>query len=94
VESLTEKVLSELKRYEHPLFAFDARPAADGVEVLIHFQLEGAPEANGKVHEYVFLMRTKEIENAQFPWSFQRQLYNCLHDYVIEMFTRNPQRDD
>jgi hypothetical protein len=39
-------------------------------------------------------MRAKEIENSQFPWSFQRQLYDCLHDYVIEMFTRNPQCKD
>jgi hypothetical protein len=94
VESLTEKVLAELKRYEHPLFVFDARPATDGVEVLIRFEPEALAEANGKVHEYIFLMRTKEIENTQFPWSFQRQLYNCLHDYVIEMFTRNPQREN
>jgi sigma54-dependent transcription regulator len=39
-------------------------------------------------------LRPQEIENKQFPWSFQRQLYDCLHDYVIEMFTLNPQRDD
>jgi hypothetical protein len=94
VETLTEKVRVELKRYEHPLFAFDARPAQDGVEILIRFQPEGMAEVNGKVHEYVFLMRAKEIEHAQFPWSFQRQLYDCLHDYVIEMFTCNPQRQD
>jgi hypothetical protein len=94
VEALTEKVRVELQRYEHPLFAFDARPAPGGVEILIRFQPEGVPEANGKIHEYVFLMHAKEIENAQFPWSFQRQLYDCLHDYVIEMFTRNPQCQD
>ena len=41
---------------------------------------------------YMFLLRPREIENTQFPWTFQRQLYDCLHDYVIEMFTRNPQR--
>lgn len=83
---LTEKVLQEIVRYEHPLFDFDARPAADGVEVEIRFKPEGV-----EVHRYVFLLRPREIENAQFPWSFQRQLYDCLHDYVIEMFTRNPQ---
>ncbi|HEV3218623.1 MAG TPA: hypothetical protein VGZ48_02545 [Candidatus Acidoferrales bacterium] len=94
MEPLADKVRGELKRYEHPLFSFDARPATNGVEVLIRFQPEGVPEANGKVHEYVFLMREREIENAQFPWSFQRQLYDCLHDYVIEMFTRNPQCKD
>ncbi len=89
MESLTEKVQREIARYEHPLFDFEARPAAEGVEVEIHFK-----PVNAEVHRYVFLLRPREIENAQFPWSFQSQLYNCLHDYVIEMFTRNPQRED
>ena len=31
---------------------------------------------------------------APFPWTFQRQLYDCLHDYIIEMFSCNPQRKD
>jgi hypothetical protein len=89
VESLTEKVQREIARYEHPLFDFEARSATEGVEVEIKFKL-----VNEEVHRYVFLLRPREIENAQFPWSFQSQLYNCLHDYVIEMFTRNPQRED
>jgi hypothetical protein len=89
VSELLEKVLAELARYEHPLFSFDARDATEGVEILIRFR---APEI--PVHEYVFLMRPREIENRQFPWTFQKQLYDCLHDYVIEMFTANPQRQD
>jgi hypothetical protein len=89
VEHLVEKVRKEIARYEHPLFDFSARPAAEGVEVEIYFKPEGV-----EVHRYLFLLRPREIENAQFPWSFQRQLYDCLHDYVIEMFTLNPQRDD
>jgi len=89
VSALVEKVRAELSRYEHPLFEFDARPAADGVEIIIRFK---PPDV--EVHTYTYLMRPREIENAQFPWTFQRQLYDCLHDYVIEMFTRNPQRED
>jgi hypothetical protein len=89
VESLTEKVQREIARYEHSLFDFAARPAAEGVEVEIIYKAKHAD-----VHRYVFLLRPREIESAQFPWSFQSQLYNCLHDYVIEMFTRNPQRED
>jgi hypothetical protein len=89
VSELLEKVRAELARYEHPLFSFDARTAAEGVEVLIRFR---ATEI--QVHEYVFLMRPREIENRQFPWTFQKQLYDCLHDYVVEMFTSNPQRQD
>ena len=84
-----EKVQTELVRYEHPLFTFGARDVPDGVEVEIRFKPTGV-----EVHVYQFLMRPREIENKQFPWTFQRQLYDCLHDYVIEMFTCNPQRHD
>jgi len=87
--NLTAKVRHELARYEHPLFAFDAQPVADGVEVLIRFK-PSEPE----VHTYTVQLRPREIEQSQFPWSFQRQLYDCIHDYVIEMFTRNPQLQD
>jgi hypothetical protein len=89
MSELVEKVRSELARYEHPLFDFDVQAAADGVDVFIRFKPEGI-----EVHTYQFLLRRREIENKQFPWIFQRQLYDCLHDYVIEMFTCNPQRED
>ena len=86
---LTTKVKAELARYEHPLFAFAARPSGDGVEVEIRFKPQDAD-----VHIYTFLLQPREIELRQFPWTFQRQLYDRLHDYVIEMFTRNPQRQN
>ncbi len=89
MSGLVNKVRAELVRYEHPLFAFDARAAAEGVEVLIRFRLADPP-----IYEYVFLLRPCEIEHAQFPWMLQKQLYDCLHDFVIEMFTSNPQRQD
>jgi hypothetical protein len=92
VSELLEKVQRELVRYEHPLFEFGAHAAGngvEGVEVEIRFKPEGV-----EVHTYQFLLRPREIENKQFPWTFQRQLYDCLHDYVIEMFTCNPQRQD
>jgi hypothetical protein len=88
-EEYLEKVKRELGRYEHPLFDFDARPASGGIEVEIRFKPAGV-----EVHTYYFLLQPREIEHSQFPWSFQRQLYDCLHDYVIEMFIRNPQRKD
>jgi len=84
-----EKVRAELARYEHPLFTFDAREAGEAVEVVIEFR--GTEPA---VHTYVYLLQPRDIEQAQFPWTFQRQLYDCLHDYVVEMFTRNPQCRD
>jgi len=89
MSELCDKVCRELQRYEHPLFAFDARPAPSGVEVEIRFK-----PARTDVHTYQFTLHPREIEHAQFPWTFQRQLYDCLHDYVIEMFTRNPQQQD
>ena len=88
-DELLEKVKRELGRYEHPLFDFDARPAAGGIQVEIRFKPSGV-----EVHTYQFLLQPREIEHPQFPWSFQRQLYDCLHDYVIEMFISNPQRKD
>ena len=89
MNELAEKVRAELTQYEHPLFVFDARPAAEGVEVVIQYS---PPEP--QVHTYVFLLRPREIESKQFPWIFQKQLYDCLHDFIIEMFTCNPQRQD
>ncbi len=89
MSELVEKVRRELARYEHPLFDFAARPAGEGVEVEIRFK---PPEV--QVHNYLFLLRPREIEHAQFPWTFQKHLYDCLHDYISEMFTLNPQRKD
>jgi hypothetical protein len=87
--AMAEKVRAELARYEHPLFVFDAHPSAEGVEVAIRFK-PSAPELD----PYTFLLREREVQHEQFPWMFQKQLYDCLHDYVIEMFTSNPQRHD
>jgi len=88
-DEMLSKVQHELKKYEHPLFDFEARSAKESVEVLIHFKAS-QPE----VHEYTIQLRPREIEHSQFPWTFQKHLYDCLHDYVIEMFTRNPQREN
>jgi hypothetical protein len=89
VSRYLDKVRAELARYEHPLFAFDARDAGDGVEVLVEFRA-----SEPAVHTYVYALAGRDIEQAQFAWTFQRQLYDCLHDYVVEMFTRNPQCRD
>ena len=89
MSDLVGTVRRELARYEHPLFEFDAGPAPNGVSVMIRFKPSGID-----VHDYQFVLSQRDIENKQFPWTFQRQLYDCLHDYVIEMFTCNPQRQD
>jgi hypothetical protein len=81
-----ERVKAELAKYEHPLVTFDAREKGDGVEIIIDFRNPIVP-----VHTYYFEMHPRDLENAQFEWTFQRQLYDCLHDYLVEMFTRTPQ---
>jgi hypothetical protein len=88
-DELVEKVRRELSEYEHPLFEFEARAATEGVAVLIRYR----PDSSA-VHDYSFELRPREIEHSQFPWTFQKHIYDCLHDYIIEMFIRNPQREN
>jgi hypothetical protein len=85
---MVEKVRMELEKYEHPLFLFEAHAAGETVEVRIR-----PVRADEQVHEYTFALQGREIEHARFTWTFQKHFYDCLHDYIIEMFTRNPQRD-
>jgi hypothetical protein len=43
------------------------------------------------VHTYYFDLHPRDLDDSQFEWSFQRQLYDALHDYFMEMFIRTPQ---
>lgn len=86
MEPLVEKVEKELTRYEHPLFRFSAEAAGSGVLLAIDLR-----EGLGVEHHYEVTLHEREIEDRQFPWSFQRLLYDCLHDFIVEMFERNPQ---
>jgi hypothetical protein len=81
-----ERVLGQLRLYEHPLLNFSARAKGEGVEVIIQFKDESVP-----VHTYYFDMHPRDLDDPQFEWSFQRQLYDALHDYFVEMFIRTPQ---
>jgi hypothetical protein len=80
------RVLEQLRLYEHPLLNFDARAKGEAVEVIISFKQPPVP-----VHTYYFDLHPRDLDHPQFEWSFQRQLYACVHDYIIEMFTRTPQ---
>lgn len=86
IDPRLERVLAQLRLYEHPLMEFSARPHGESVEVTINFKNAPVP-----VHTYVFQMHPRDLDHPQFEWQFQRQLYACLHDYLIEMFTRTPQ---
>jgi hypothetical protein len=93
--SRLERVREQLRLYEHPLFEFTARAKGEGVEVLIE------PKANNRtaieaaaqsaVHTYVLELHARDLDHPQFEWQFQRQFYDALHDYLIEMFVRTPQ---
>ena len=81
-----ERVLAQLRLYEHPLLDFDARAKGEAVEVIIKFKNPDIP-----VHTYYFDLHPRDLDHPQFEWTFQRQLYDCLHDYLVEMFIRTPQ---
>jgi hypothetical protein len=81
-----DRVLAQLRLYEHPLMNFGAHAQGDGVQVTIDFKSPAVP-----VHTYTFDLHPRDLEHPQFEWSFQRQLYDCLHDYIVEMFIRTPQ---
>lgn len=84
--SRLDRVLAQLRLYEHPLLNFSARTKGEGVEVIIQFKDPSVP-----VHTYYFDLHPRDLDDSQFEWSFQRQLYDALHDYFVEMFIRTPQ---
>jgi hypothetical protein len=84
--SRLDRVLTQLRLYEHPLLDFSARMKGDGVEIAIQFKDKSVP-----VHTYYFDLHPRDLDHPQFEWSFQRQLYDALHDYFVEMFIRTPQ---
>jgi len=81
-----DRVLDQLRLYEHPLLNFSARAKGEGVEVTIRFKDESVP-----VHTYFFDLHPRDLDHPQLEWNFQRQLYDALHDYFVEMFVRTPQ---
>jgi hypothetical protein len=81
-----EKVREEIRRYEQPLFEFSARERAGTVELVI-----AARNGGSGVHVYIAPVHERDIDHPQFSWMFQRYLYDCMHDYLVEMFIRTPQ---
>lgn len=80
------KVLDHLRLYEHPLLAFSAHEQDGTIDISIDLKNSTVP-----VHTYHFQIHPRDLEHPQFAWNLQRQLYDALHDYFIEMFTRTPQ---
>jgi hypothetical protein len=80
------RVLDHLRLYDHPLLAFSARETNGVIEVLI--DLKNPVTA---VHTYTFQVHPRDLDSPQLAWQLQRQLYDALHDYFIEMFISTPQ---
>ena len=80
-----ERVNQQLSRYEHPLFDWEAHSVELGVEVSVTLKVKGIYDET-----YRLTLKPREIEARGFQWDFQRQLFNCLHDYLVEMFIRSP----
>lgn len=81
-----DRVREQLKFYEHPLLVFEAQESGEAVELLIRFK-----DPSVKVHTYTATLHPRDLDHANFEWVFQRMLYDCLHDYFVEMFIRTPQ---
>lgn len=80
------KVRTELARYEHSLVDFSAREKNGAIELVIELK-----NRDLGLHTYYAPLHPRDIEHSQFPWTLQRYLYDCLHDYLVEMFIRTPQ---
>ena len=80
-----EIVLQEIAKYEHPFFDFSAREKEDGVELCIRSKILDVHSP-----EYRITFAERDLKSTQFPWTFQRLLYSCLTDYVVELFTKSP----
>ena len=81
-----EKVNAELCKYRHAILAFRAEETESGVELVISLLSPGpgVPTYRAPVH-------TRDIAHPQFPWTFQRYLYDCMHDYLVDLFECTPQ---
>ncbi len=85
-----ERVEQELARYEHALMKFSARETKAGaVELVIALK-----EPREGVHIYYAPIHARDLQHSQFTWNFRRYLFDCLHDYVVEMFTHTPSSRD
>jgi len=81
-----EQVLNETNKYQHPLLEFSAREREGTVELAIALKDRGLG-----LHTYYAPVHERDLAHSQFAWTFQRYLYDCMHDYLVEMFLKTPQ---
>lgn len=81
-----EQVEEQIARYDHALLRFGARENHGEIELVITLK-----EPPPGMHTYYAPIHLRDIEHPQFAWTFQRYLYDCMHDYLVEMFLLTPQ---
>ena len=57
----------------------------DGVEMRIHSRFPDVLSPTYKI-----TLHERDLQSSQFPWTFQKLLYDCLTDYIVELFTKSP----
>ena len=80
-KSHLEKIQALLTKYEHPLMDFIAREQGDSIQIVIQAKNITVP-----VHTYYIDLHPRDLESPQLQWTLERQIYDGLHDYIIEMF--------
>jgi hypothetical protein len=80
------RVEKQLRLYEHPLVRFEAHAKGEAVELRIYPRF-----SEPQVHVYSIDLHPRDLDDPQFEWAFQRLIFDCLHDYLVEMFIRTPQ---
>ena len=80
-----ETVINEIAKYEHPFFEFSASEKGNDVELCIRSRIPGVLNP-----AYRITFSERDLRSTQFPWTFQKLLYSCLNDYIVELFTRCP----
>ena len=84
-----DRVRDLLSKYEHPLMTFSAVELGDRIQVVIQAKNITVP-----VHTYYIDLHPRDLESPQLQWTLERQIYDGLHDYIIEMFTHAPHTRD
>ena len=84
-----EKVQAEIARYDHALLRFSARERDGVIELVIDLK-----QPTAGTHRYYAPIHQRDIDHSQFSWTFQRYLYDCMHDYLVEMFLQTPKNKD
>ena len=82
--------MAETRRYRHALLDFSARENNGDVELAIELK-DDLKDRRPGLHTYYAPVHARDIEHTQFAWTFQRYLYDCMHDYLVEMFLETPQ---